>query len=362
LAVIFFALDTGAAEAAPVPVSEDEARSGVTEQEARLARRGSEEIERNMPIVADPALQARVDVIVNRLKPYMQRDLPYQAKIIDHEMINAFALAGGPIYVTTGMLGFVKTDLELAGVLAHEMTHADRKHIVTQMARNERMTLLAIAAAIAGRGKAAAVIAANALQVAVMGAYSIDIEKEADAYGIQALKKAGYNPVGMLTLQERLQEESLKRAYVDPGIYQTHPDTEERIAAAVRYMEDNGLRVERKYSLGVLRTRVESLSGDVFLDIDGRHVWRAPDGGAALEIFSKAADALQDALQLETAPYDIRVENLASERALFIESEKIVGEDESPEGAEPLETLREGIQQAIIAARREHPMADYFRR
>jgi hypothetical protein len=314
-----------------------------------------------MNIVVDPALQARVDTIVNRLKPCMERNLPYKARIVAHKMINAFALAGGPIYVTTGMLGFVKTDLELAGVLAHEMSHADRNHIIIQMARNERMTLLAIAAAIASRGQVAGIIAANALQVAIMGAYSIEMEKEADEYGVRALVKARYNPVGMLTLQERLQEESLKRANVDLGIYQTHPEEKERISAAVKYMGSNGIPIRRKYALGVLRTRAEPLSGDLYLKIDDTLVWRGLDDEVTKELFDKTALALWNTLQLETAPYDIRVESLNG-GALYIEGEKIAENSERPEGTASLESLREGIQAALNAARRDHPMADYYLR
>jgi Zn-dependent protease with chaperone function len=358
--LVFFACVPGAAFAAPVSNSGDIVSSDATPQEIKLAEMGSKEVEERMTIIIDPTRQARVETIVNRLKPHMERDLPYEARIVDHEMVNAFALAGGPIYVTTGMLDFVKTDLELAGVLAHEMAHADRKHVIIQMARNERTTLLAIAAMIASRGHGAAIFAASALQVAVMGAYSIDIEKEADALGIAALMRAGYNPVGVLTLQERLREESLKRAYIDPGIYRTHPETKERITAAIKYMKENGLPVERKHALGVLRAGVSVLSGDICLSIDGEPMWRAPDDIGTKELFSRIADDLRDALQLESAPYDIRIESSPSGRALFIKGRLIAEEPELPEGAESIDLLREGIKNSLSAAQRRHPMADYY--
>jgi Zn-dependent protease with chaperone function len=352
---------TGAAIAAPVAVSPDAALSDITPQEEKLAREGAREVERQMRVMADPALTARVQTIVNRLKPFMDRELPYEAKVIDHKMINAFALAGGPIYVSSGMLGFVKSDLELAGVIAHEMAHADKKHVMIQMARNDRMTLLAIAAMIASKGHAAGIIAANALQVAVMGAYGVDIETEADAHGIRALSKAGYNPIGVLTLQERLQEEGLKRAYVDPGIYRTHPEEKQRIAAAAKYMEDNGIRINRKYALGALRTSVEVISGDACLLIGDEPVWRGQGDEATLELFGRTALSLWDHLQMETAPYDIRV---GSEQggALYIEGDRIADGRGLPEGTEPLESFRDGILRALDRARRLHPMADYYLR
>jgi Zn-dependent protease with chaperone function len=358
--LMLFACAPGAAFAAPVSVSSDIVSSDATPQEVKLAKIGSKEVEERMTIIIDPARQARAETIVNRLKPHMERNLPYAAKIVDDETINAFALAGGPIYVTTGMLDFVKTDLELAGVLAHEMAHADRKHVIIQMARNERTTLLALAAMIASRGHGAAIFAANALQVAVMGAYSIYIEKEADAIGITALTRAGYNPVGVLTLQERLLEESLKRAYIDPGIYRTHPETKERIAAAITYMKENGAPIERKHALGVLRAGVSVMSGDICLLIDGVPLWRAPENEKTEDLVIKIADDLRDMLQLESAPYDIRIETSSSGRALFIKGRLIVEESELPEGAESIDALREGIRSSLGSAQRKHPMADYY--
>jgi predicted Zn-dependent protease len=358
-----FFLTAGALHAAPAVVSSHDAAvvsSDATPQEIRLGQRGVEEIESHWTIINNPVLQARVETIVGRLKPFMERNLSYDVRIADLEMVNAFSLSGGTMYVTTGMLDFVRTDLELAGVIAHEMVHADRKHVITQMARNDRMTLLTLATVILSRGEGAAVIAASAIQVAVMGSYSIDLEKEADARGIDALVRAGYNPVGMLTLQERLQEESLRRAQVDPGIYRTHPEAKERIAAAVKYMKGHGAPVHRKYSLGALRTSVETASGDLVLTLDGQAAWRGADDGPTRALFNRVASDLWDALQLETAPYDIRVEGLGRSEAFLIRGRTIVKGSELPVGTAALSSLREGVHKAVTEARQSHPMADYY--
>ena len=363
LAIIFFSapatLPLSADEAPDVPLA---ASSDATPQEVRLGRKGAEEIERHWRVIKDPALQAKVETIVTRLKPFMKRNLHYDIRIVDQESVNAFSLSGGTMYITTGMLGFVKTDLELAGVIAHEMVHADRKHVMIQTARNDRMTLLTLAAAILSKGEGAAIIAAGALQVAVMGAYSIDLEKEADSEGIEALASAGYNPVGMITLQERLREERLKRAHVDPGIYQTHPEIEERIAAAAKYMEDHSIPVNRKYALGVLRPRVDSeaVPGGLALTIDGSVVWRGPDNAPTRKLMDRIASELWNTLQLETAPYDIRVEGSGRDESLLIKGRAVARAGDLPEGVSPLSELREGIHLAVTAARRSHPMADYF--
>jgi len=358
-------LVSGAAFTASDVISGD-AVTEATSQEIKLGDRIAAQIEKEMTILVNPVHKAKVQTIVNRLSPYMERRLDYEVNIIDHKMVNAFSIAGGRMYVTTGMLEFVKTDLELAGVIAHEMIHADRKHVIIQMARNNRMTLLAILTAVAGRGEGAALIAANVLHVAVMGAYSIDIEKEADAYGIDALTQAGYNPVGVLTIQERLKVERMKRPEINPGIYQTHPEIEERIAAAEKYLESNGLPVGRKYALGNLRTSVEEINTGDFrraLMIDKEPVWRGAADEATRALFERVASDLWKYLELETAPFDIRVEGdgINLNPTFLIKARKIVTKDELQPGTESLSTLREGVMNVLTEARRSHPMADYYK-
>jgi Zn-dependent protease with chaperone function len=362
--IIFFA--SGVAFAAPDAISDDVQTSEATSQEIKLSEKVQAEVERTMTILANPVYKARTQTIINRISPQMQRRLNYDVSIIDHKMVNAFALAGGKMYVTTGMLEFVKTDIELAGVIAHEMVHADKKHVLIQTSRNNRMTLLAIAAVIASKGKGAALMAANILHVAIMGAYSIDIEKEADALGIDALTRAGYNPIGSLTLQERLKEERMKHPEINPGIYQTHPEVDERIAAVEKYLKDHSISIERKYALGNLRTSItEETSGDCALavTIDGEPVWRGASDAATRRLFERVASDLWKYLQLETVPFDVRVEGGESNpnSAFFVKAQKIVGRDELPSGTESLETLRAGVMRVLTQARNNHPMADYYK-
>jgi hypothetical protein len=120
--------------------------------------------------------------------------------------------------------------------------------------------------------------------------------------------------------------------------------------------------VNRKYALGVLRPRVDSeaVPGCLALTIDGGVVWRGPDDAETMEVFERVASELWNMLQLETAPYDIRVEGVWPDESLFIMGRAIARGGDLPEGVSPLSELREGIQLAVTAARRSHPMADYF--
>ncbi|MDR1134028.1 MAG: M48 family metalloprotease [Synergistaceae bacterium] len=364
VAVLFLCL-TGAAHAAPVGVSDDLPPTEATAQEIKLRERVAAEVEKHWTVLVNPVYNARVETIVNRLSPQMERRLNYDVDIIDEKSVNAFALAGGKMYVTTGMLDFVKSDVELAGVIAHEMVHADKKHVIIQTARNNRMTLLALAAAIASKGKGAALVASNLIHVAIMGAYSIELEKEADALGIDALSRAGYNAVGVLTIQERLKEERMKHPEIDPGIYRTHPEVEERIAAAEKYLGDHDIPVHRKYALANLRAAVEETSPDgrLALTIDGETIWRGGDDSATKEVFGRVASNLNEHLQMETMPFDIRVEGASSDpdAAFYIETKKILSNKEVPKDGEPLAALRDEVQKALTNARKDHPMANYFK-
>jgi predicted Zn-dependent protease len=365
VAVLFLRV-TGTACAAPVTASGDLVRSEATPQEIKLRERVSAMVEKHWTILVNPVYNARVETIVNRLSPQMERRLNYDVDIIDDKAVNAFALAGGKMYVTTGMLDFVKSDVELAGVIAHEMVHADKKHVIIQTARNTKTTLettlLALAAAIASKGKGAALVMANIAQVAIMGAYSIELEKEADALGIDALSRAGYNPVGMLTVQERLEEERMKHPEIDPGIYRTHPEVKDRIAAAEKYLRDHDIPIHRKYALGNLRAAVEEAPpGQLALTIDGKTVWRGEDDAATKKLFERVASNLNEHLQMETMPFDIRVESDASsDAAFYIETKKILSYGEVPKGCGPLPTLRDEVQKTLADARSNHPMANYF--
>jgi predicted Zn-dependent protease len=366
IAAIGAAVFLCAAGAVFAETSGDIAPSEATPQEIKLSERVIAEVEKHWTILVNPVYNARVETIVNRLSPYMERRLNYDVDIIDEKAVNAFALAGGKMYVTTGMLDFVKSDVELAGVIAHEMVHADKKHVIIQTARNNRttlqMTLLALAAAIASKGDGRALVVANLVQVAIMGAYSVELEKEADALGIDTLFNAGYNAVGMLTIQERFKEERMKHPEIDLGVYQTHPEAEERIAAAEKYLLDHDIPIHRKYALANLRAAVEEETSPdrrLVLTIDGETVWRGENDAPTKELFGRVASSLNEHLQMETMPFDIRVGSGTSpDVAFYIETKKILSDSEVPKGCEPLSTLRDEVQKKLTNARHSHPMAN----
>lgn len=358
-AALFFCAACAYAAASPEPSEK------TIKRELKIGRKGSQEVEKQYPRVLDPSTEAKLAMIAAKLTPHLQRDLEYSVRIIEMKQPNAFSLPGGITYFTTGMLDFLKSEDEIAAVMCHEFIHADRAHGIVQAKRNNALSLLTIAGLIAAAqagGKSGAGIAAmsSGLQTALMNSYSIDLEKEADAMGIDVLRKAGYNPAAMLTMMERMKLEKLKRAQYQLGIYQTHPEEDERVEAAMKYLRDNGIEIERKDVVCSLKVTLEEDSDSVRLLVDGEPILAAPAGGEAKRLFSELAERLDGALELEIAPYDVKVAAAEGGSVLMIRRDKILSERELLPGMPALSELRDRINDALNRARQGNMVTDYF--
>lgn len=335
-------------------------------REIKIGNKGGDEIEKHIPRVLDPVAEAKLAMIASRLIPYLQRDLEYNVRIIEMEQPNAFALPGGRTYITTGMLDFLKSEDEIAAVLCHEFIHADRAHGIIQARRNNSLNLLTLAGLIAATqaGNSGVGIAAMAsgLQTALMNSYSIDLEKEADAMGIDVLYKAGYNPAAMLTMMERMRVEKLKRAQYELGIFQTHPEEEERVEAAISYLREKGIEIRRKDVMQLLKVSVRETSGDVVLYVDEAALISVPDSAESRELLNKLCEKLDESLELELLPYDIQVVGTPGSKRLMIKRYTILNESELFPGMPPLEELRERINDAVNKSRSGNMVTDYYKR
>lgn len=345
-----------AADASPTPSMKTVPR------EEKLGKRVSESIEKQVARVTDPDREARLNMIVQKLTPYLERPLNYNIRILELKEPNAFSLPGGQMYITTGMLDFLKSESEYAAVIAHELIHADRAHGIVQSARNNRLSMLTIAGMIAAAAAGApeAMVMASAIQTAAINSYSIDLEKEADAKGIDVMTKGGYNPAAMLTMIERFKVLRMRRAYYDPGIFQTHPDDDERAEAAVRYMKDKGIQIQRKDVLNALILTVEEQSGDIRLKVDGATMLALPDGPENRKFMNDFTARLDDALEMELAPYDIQVHGEGANQALIMKGKFVLREEERPAELPGLPEIRDRIVSAIQSARRGNPLTDYY--
>lgn len=156
----------------------------------------------------------------------------------DPETINAFALPGGPVFITEGLLRRLKSEDQLAGVLGHETGHVVNRHAAEQLAKGQLGALLGAAAGVAtddgsGRGNQTQAVAAVVNQMMQLR-YSRQDESEADRYGVDAMAEAGYNPHAMLEVLEILKEAS--NGPHPPEFLSSHPLPETRIQELQAYL------------------------------------------------------------------------------------------------------------------------------
>jgi predicted Zn-dependent protease len=164
------------------------------------------------------------------------------------DMINAFALPGGQIAITTGLYGRLDNEAQLAGVLGHEIGHVIAEHSAQQMGKGKLAQMLATAAAVGasgeeGAGRYAGVAAAMAAQMATLK-YGREDEAQSDDIGLRYMTEAGYHPQGMLGVMQVLQEAS--KGPKQPEFLSSHPHPETRLQTIRNYLEKNKHEIAKK--------------------------------------------------------------------------------------------------------------------
>jgi predicted Zn-dependent protease len=187
----------------------------------------------------DPALTAYVQQVGNRLAAVSDRELPYEFSVLNNTIPNAWALPGGKIAVNRGLLVQLKSESELAAVLGHEIVHAAARHSAQQMSRGMLVQggLLAaqVAASDSDYGNLYMAGAGLAAQLTLQK-YGRDAELESDRYGMDYMKRAGYNPQGAVALQETfLRMSGNKDSSWFAGLFASHPPSQERLDANRRH-------------------------------------------------------------------------------------------------------------------------------
>ncbi|HNX75210.1 MAG TPA: M48 family metallopeptidase [Candidatus Rifleibacterium sp.] len=177
----------------------------------------------------DKAMLSRVGTVANRLIKHVERkDLTWHFAVLNTDEVNAFAAPGGYIYVTRGLLNMCKDDNELAGVIAHEMGHIDKKHSVRQAEKSGLMTALVLGLGLSKKTKDAAPFAAIAAYFANLK-FSRNDEYQADACAVKYTAAAGYNPNGIIGFFDKINKDN--KASKITKYFSTHPPTTDRINA-----------------------------------------------------------------------------------------------------------------------------------
>ncbi len=185
--------------------------------------------------VLDAELTAYVQSVGDKLAAVSDRKLPYEYVIINDSVPNAWAMPGGKIAFNRGLLYELNSEAELAAVMGHEIVHAAARHGAQGMERGMLLQGAMIAVGIGAQNTDYSQLIVGGAQVGaqlVNSKYGRDAESESDFYGMQYMKKAGYDPTAAVTLQEtfvRLSE-GRKSNFIE-GLFASHPPSPERVAA-----------------------------------------------------------------------------------------------------------------------------------
>jgi predicted Zn-dependent protease len=265
------------------------------EEERKLGREEADEVERTVGLVRDPGLLRYVRQVADRLiQVAPAADVVWDVNVTDDTEPNAFALPGGWLYVTRGLLVLLNSEDELAGVLGHEMAHVLQRHAARRVRAATPFALLfgipagilgtvspTLGGIIGGTGRLASSLA--------LAPYSRDQEREADQLGIALAARAGFDPAALASFLHTLERQDAL-AGRDPDrqdFLSTHPATPERVsnvqAAARSQVRAGGAPVaSRAAFLGHLEGLVvgENPANGVFLGSRFLH----PDLDVALEM------------------------------------------------------------------------------
>lgn len=199
-----------------------------SQQEVSIGEQATQQIEKENKILNNPALTQYVNNIGQNLANVcFRKDIKYHFKIIDSDVINAFALPGGFIYIYGGALVSMDNEAQLAAVLAHEIGHVAARHGVKQLQKSQAYSILA--SILLKNEKEGIQKLSNITANLVFLGYSRKAEFEADELGTHFTYQAGYDPKGMLEFFEKLKQKEKDEPSKLEILIRTHPSTLDRI-------------------------------------------------------------------------------------------------------------------------------------
>jgi hypothetical protein len=206
-----------------------------TADDVKVGQQVAAQVEQQMPILRDAQATAYVEEVGRRLvaaipPEFQHPEFRYYFRIVNASDINAFALPGGPMYVNRGMIEAARTEGEMAGVMAHELSHVALRHGTAQATKAQKYSILAGVAGIAG-----AILggpAVGQIGQAAVGAYflkfSREYETEADVLGAQIMARAGYDPRDLANMFQTIERTSGGSG--GPAFLSDHPSPANRYA------------------------------------------------------------------------------------------------------------------------------------
>ena len=301
-------------------------------QEIAMGREADGEVRRQMGLYEDDALQRYVEEIGLALASRSHRpELPWSFAIVDSPAINAFAIPGGFIYLTRGIMPFLGDEADLAGVLGHEIGHVTARHTVRAYTRASGTQLgLLVGGIFSPAARAVGGLAETGLGVLFLR-YGRDAELQADRLGAEYAAISGWDPAGvrdMLSTLSRISEGSETRGV--PNWLSTHPAASDRVDRVGSTLSElaartdiTGLRVNRQGYLDRLDGLIYGddpdqgvVRGRDFLHAELRFALRFPDGWEVVNTETQVGatqpgEAVYMVLQMVTDPETRDLEALA---------------------------------------------------
>ncbi len=247
--------------------------------EKRLGEQIMREIRRDPDYLDDPVLAEYLLSIwgplvaaarqAGNVEPDVDRQFAFESFMIRDRNVNAFALPGGYVGIYLGLLALTATSDELASVLAHELSHVTQRHIARSVVNSQRASMVGLAALIVGILAAARSNSADIANAAVMGSqaatiqgqlnFSRDMEREADRMGYGVLTGAGFAPIGMANMFEKLDTANRLNDSGNFPYLRSHPLTVERMSEArsrALFANGNHLAPPLRHALMQMRAKV----------------------------------------------------------------------------------------------------------
>lgn len=198
-------------------------------EERQIGEDVSLKIRKRFGVVQDPAVHKYVSLVGTTLaKSSTRPGLAWTFIVLDTDGVNAFASPGGLVHITRGALGLIRNEGELAGVLAHEISHVTQKHTVNAIKKNKAVQI-GTNETLSGRAPFLDKMANKAYEIVLENNFNRDDELDADKTGVGLTQKAGYAPAALGDFLSRLADRNKDQAEKN-GLFASHPEMKERIA------------------------------------------------------------------------------------------------------------------------------------
>jgi predicted Zn-dependent protease len=203
------------------------------QEEIEIGREAQAQVRAQVPEVNERTITAYVGDVGRQLAARAEGPrYPYSFSVADYREINAFALPGGPVWIHRGALDAARTEAQFAGVLAHEVAHISERHAAEQLTKGLIANgLLGLLGAVLGNDRSARMAQAGAQVLAgsYMLKFSRDDEREADRVGVRIMRRAGWDPRGMLEFMQVLRDEQRRNPSRVEVFLSSHPSPAERV-------------------------------------------------------------------------------------------------------------------------------------